>query len=329
MQRLFKPDIILEMNRLGSERVPFLFIVDFKGESGYVIPQNDLIQTRILCQFPNFSNQQKYTPPQTFQSIELSPSPISFEDYLAIFNNVHQEICFGNSYLLNLTFASPIGKNLPLESIYNHATAPYKLLLDHQFLCYSPESFVKIKDNMIFSYPMKGTIDATLPEAEQQLLDNKKELYEHYTIVDLIRNDLSMVSRNVKVPRFRYIEKINTPKGAILQSISEISGDLEFNWNETIGNIIFKLLPAGSISGAPKKKTMEIIIDNETSDRGFYTGVSGFFDGETLDSCVMIRFIKQDEQGNCYYHSGGGITALSHGIDEYQELISKIYVPIS
>lgn len=329
MQLLSKPDMILEMNRLGSERVPFLFIVDFKGDSGYVIPQNDLIQNRILCQFPNFSYLLHDTPHQTPQPMDLSPSPISFEDYLAVFNNVHQEICLGNSYLLNLTFATPIGKNLPLESIYNQAKAPYKILFDNQFLCYSPESFVKIINNKIFSYPMKGTIDATLPEAEHQLLSNKKELYEHYTIVDLIRNDLSMVSRNVKVPRFRYIEKINTPKGAILQSISEISGDLDLNWNETIGDIIFTLLPAGSISGAPKKKTMEIIIANETSDRGFYTGVSGFYDGETLDSCVMIRFIKQDEQGNCCYHSGGGITALSHGIDEYQELISKIYVPIS
>lgn len=70
-----------------------------------------------------------------------------------------------------------------------------------------------------------------------------------------------------------------------------------------------------------QKKTMEIIEQNEPTDRGFYTGIAGYFDGQSLDSCVMIRFIKQDEQGNCYYHSGGGITALSHGKDEYQELI--------
>ena len=329
MQQLSKPDMILEMNRLGSERVPFLFIVDFKGESGYVIPQYDLIQNRILCQFPNFSNLLHDTPHQTLQSIELSPTPISFEDYLAIFNNVHQEICFGNSYLLNLTFATPIGKNLPLESIYSLAKAPYKILFDNQFLCYSPESFVKIKDNQIFSYPMKGTIDASLPNAHQQLLDNKKELYEHYTIVDLIRNDLSMVSEKVEVTKFRYFDTIKTDKGTILQTISEIKGELSPNWNHQIGDIISTLLPAGSISGAPKKKTMEIILQNEPTDRGFYTGIAGYFDGQSLDSCVLIRFIKQDEQGNCYYHSGGGITALSHGVDEYQELIAKIYVPIS
>ena len=329
MQQLSKPDMILEMNRLGSERVPFLFIVDFKGESGYVIPQYDLIQNRILCQFPNFSNLLHDAPHQTPQSIELSPSPISFEDYLAIFNNVHQEICFGNSYLLNLTFATHIGKNLPLESIYSQAKAPYKILFDNQFLCYSPESFVKIKDNMVFSYPMKGTIDATLPNAHQQLLDNKKELYEHYTIVDLIRNDLSMVSERVVVSKFRFIDTIKTHKGAILQTISEIKGELSPKWYPQIGDIIISLLPAGSISGAPKKKTMEIIEQNEPTDRGFYTGIAGYFDGQSLDSCVMIRFIKQDEQGNCYYHSGGGITALSHGKDEYQELISKKYVPIS
>lgn len=328
MQQLSKPDMILEMNRLGSERVPFLFIVDFKGESGYIIPQNELLDSPILCQFPNAKNELKFQN-SIVSNIHFEPKTISQEEYLKIFNSVHQEICFGNSYLLNLTFATPIGKNLPLESIYSLAKAPYKILFDNQFLCYSPESFVKIKDNQIFSYPMKGTIDASLPNAHQQLLDNKKELYEHYTIVDLIRNDLSMVSEKVEVTKFRYFDTIKTDKGTILQTISEIKGELSPNWNHQIGDIISTLLPAGSISGAPKKKTMEIILQNEPTDRGFYTGIAGYFDGQSLDSCVLIRFIKQDEQGNCYYHSGGGITALSHGVDEYQELIAKIYVPIS
>ena len=74
-----------------------------------------------------------------------------------------------------------------------------------RFVCFSPEKFVKIKNEMIYSYPMKGTIDASLPEAEQVLMGDKKEAAEHATIVDLIRNDLSRVAEHVSVDKYRYI----------------------------------------------------------------------------------------------------------------------------
>lgn len=77
---------------------------------------------------------------------------------------------------------------------------------------------------------MKGTIDANLPNAESILLNSQKEQREHYTIVDLMRNDLAIVAKNIEVTRFRYIEKIMTEKGAILQTSSEICGDLAENW---------------------------------------------------------------------------------------------------
>ena len=106
---------------------------------------------------------------------------------------------------------------------------------------------------------MKGTINATLPDAENQLLTNEKEQREHYTIVDLMRNDLSMVAKNIQVKKFRYIDRIKTQKGEILQTSSEIYGKLNENWQNQIGDILEKLLPAGSISGAPKEKTTQII----------------------------------------------------------------------
>ena len=94
-----------------------------------------------------------------------------------------------------------------------------------------------------------------------------------------------------------------------------------------LGEILFKLLPAGSITGAPKKKTMEIIAEAEGYDRGFYTGVMGYFDGKQLDSAVMIRFLEQTQQG-LLFKSGGGITSQSVAENEYEELKQKIYVPI-
>jgi para-aminobenzoate synthetase component I len=89
-----------------------------------------------------------------------------------------------------------------------------------------------------------------------------------------------------------------------------------------------KLLPAGSVSGAPKPKTLEIIRNVEGGNRGYYTGVFGVFDGNTLDSGVMIRFIEQ-ENGKLYYRSGGGITTQSVVSSEYQEVIDKVYVPLT
>ena len=174
---------------------------------------------------------------------------------------------------------------------------------------------------------MKGTIDASLPGAAVSLLSDSKELAEHNTIVDLIRNDLSMVATGVRVKRFRYLEEIQTNQKHLLQASSEITGILSADWPAHLGDIIRTLLPAGSISGAPKKKTLEIIREAETGSRGFYTGVFGIFDGQKLDSAVMIRYIEQ-QQGRYYFRSGGGITVNSNAISEYHELIDKVYVPI-
>ncbi|MDD3167364.1 MAG: chorismate-binding protein, partial [Bacteroidales bacterium] len=85
--------------------------------------------------------------------------------------------------------------------------------------------------------------------------------------------------------------------------------------------------PAGSISGAPKKKTVQHIKQIETHARGFYTGIMGIFDGNNLDTAVLIRMIVQTQTG-LVYKSGGGITALSQLEEEYNEMQQKIYVPI-
>jgi len=188
--------------------------------------------------------------------------------------------------------------------------------------------FVSISNGIISAYPMKGTIDASIPNAETFILQNEKELAEHITIVDLLRNDLSIVSRNVSVKRFRYIDLIKTNEKNLLQVSSEITGVLDIDYYKNIGNIIFELLPAGSISGAPKKSTLSIIRESEIYERGYYTGVFGCFDGKNLKSAVMIRFIEASKEG-FIYKSGGGITIYSESESEYIELIDKIYAPIA
>ena len=316
---LFKNEIFEQMNELGSERVPFLFVIDFLKKNGKVIPLDELtdeIQFQIDKKSPDFPSK-----------VELKKQPISFEAYQQQFDFVHQNLQYGNSFLTNLTCETPIEINLNLAEIYRFSQAKYKLLWKDRFVCFSPETFVKIRDGKIFSYPMKGTIDASVENAEEKILSDKKEMAEHFTIVDLIRNDLSRVARKVSVPKFRYIDRIQTNEKTLLQVSSEISGELPEDFHRNLGKIFDELLPAGSISGAPKEKTVEIICEAESYERGFYTGVFGVFDGKNLDSAVMIRFIEKQGE-DLVFKSGGGITHQSKAIDEYNEMIQKVYVPI-
>ncbi|MEL6389327.1 MAG: chorismate-binding protein, partial [Bacteroidota bacterium] len=137
----------------------------------------------------------------------------------------------------------------------------------------------------------------------------------------------SRVAKGVHVKRWRYIDHIQTAEDTLLQVSSEIQGRLDSGWQDQIGRLFTLMLPAGSISGAPKRRTLEIIQEAEEVDRGWYTGVCGIFDGERLDSGVMIRLVAQDGP-ELYYHSGGGITAMSRVQSEFDEMIKKIYVPL-
>jgi para-aminobenzoate synthetase component I len=278
----------------------------------------------ILFYFNGFTNA---TKPLRSIRTHIEKFPIDIELYKKQFDQVMERLSYGDSFLTNLTIKTKVEIDCTLQELFYRSHAKYKLWLKGQFLFFSPEIFIKIKDGKISSFPMKGTINAEIPNAEQMILSDTKELAEHVTMVDLIRNDLSQVAENVRVKRFRYIEEIETTESNLLQVSSEVTGDLETDYQQRIGDIIISLLPAGSITGAPKAKTVEIIKDVEAEKRGYYTGVMGYFDGANLDSCVMIRFIEQHGE-QLYFRSGGGITTQSILESEYQEAISKVYVAI-
>lgn len=321
-----KEQAIHTMNLWGKERKPFLFIIDYEMKKCLVQSPEEAKQNDIVY---NFNGIRNYTENDKLpQSINLKKTLIPFSIYEKAFNEVLAHLHRGNSYLVNLTFETPIEIDKSLEQIFQGAVAKYRLRFKKKFVVFSPETFIKTDGNIIYTYPMKGTIDATVPNANTLLLSNKKELAEHATIVDLLRNDLSRIATNIKVDRFRYIDKIKSNQKSLLQVSSQISGILPDNFRETIGSIVFDMLPAGSITGAPKPKTLEIIAKSENHKRRFYTGVAGYFDGENIDSGVLIRYIE-NRNGHLVYKSGGGITAQSNAIDEYNELIDKIYVPIA
>jgi len=174
-----------DLNTLGRQRKPFLFISDFKAQKLEVILLEDLENEDIeFCIDENY----KYNK----HSHYLKTNPIKFQNYQEKFNKVIEKIKSGETYILNLTLAN----------------AHYKLRFKDKFVCFSPEKFVQINAEKIHTYPMKGTIDASLPNAKEQILNDAKEMAEHIMVVDLLRNDLSIVSRNVKVEEFRYITEI-------------------------------------------------------------------------------------------------------------------------
>ena len=317
--------IRIQMNQLGREGSPFVFLIDFLMQEPLIFKVSDLNEV-LSWQTPvakNFANSQK-------NNIEINKwytTPVSSKHFKAGFDEIMRHIHNGDTYLLNFTQPTLIETNLALEDIFHISRAPYKIYLKDKFVCFSPESFVKIENGKICSFPMKGTIDADLENAEEIILNDSKEIAEHNTIVDLIRNDLSLVAENVVVEKFRYLSHIQTNHKNLWQVSSQISGDLPKNYVNNIGNIIFKMLPAGSVSGAPKQKTIEIISKVENYQRGYYTGVFGYFDGQNLDSCVIIRYIENID-GQLVYKSGGGITFMSDVDKEYDEMLKKVYVPI-
>ncbi len=317
--------MIYEMNNLGRTRVPFIFIIDFLMQKPIIMPLNKVDPSELMYDFNGFTN--SHCDSQPPREVHLKKKPVSYDTYKSAFDTIINSQMRGDSYLANLTFPTSIDINLTLRELFWHSRARYRLWYRDRFVVFSPEPFVRIENGMISSFPMKGTIDATIPGAREILLGDEKEYAEHVTIVDLIRNDLNMVATGVTVERFRYIETINTHAGSLLQASSHITGALPNDLHENIGDIIAALLPAGSVTGAPKKKTLEIIGKAENYDRGYYTGICGYFDGSSLDSGVMIRFIEQTDGGACF-KSGGGITVYSDPEREYQELVDKVYVPV-
>ena len=384
-----KQEIIDKINQLASQDEPFLFVINYQGDKAFIRLLSDINPEECLFDFEgrgNLSHARKETLKEEISEEETWKKEISettwqiepplYEDYERSFNIVKSNIMAGNSYLTNLTCRVPVSCNLSLEEIFHRAKGKYKLLLRRKrtqaedkahlkeenieenltpFVCFSPETFVRIKGGRIYSYPMKGTLDASLPNAEKLLMEDRKEAAEHATIVDLIRNDLSRVAEDVRVDKYRYIDVLHTNKGNILQTSSEISGRLPEDYPHHLGEILDAQLPAGSITGAPKDKTMQIIQEAEGYDRGFYTGIMGIYDQGELNSAVMIRFIEEEtspvdfetdgeknfkaKEGKAsegkepkasrelYFKAGGGITSKSDCQREYEEVIQKIYLP--
>ncbi|GAD06561.1 para-aminobenzoate synthase, aminase component [Porphyromonas crevioricanis JCM 13913] len=340
LQSISADSAFREMDKAASQATPFLVVLDYELQHAYFVA-HPLSQSEIRFSIQGHGNATQIYSLQGKYTFE--PYPEDIDRYSKRFEEIQRALYRGDSFLANLTIATPLNMSLSLGQVYDHVTATYKLHIPGRLVCFSPEPFVHISsDGIISSCPMKGTIDALLPNAEQTLRSDPKELAEHYTIVDLIRNDLSRVSRQVEVKRFAYTERIETNHGPILQMSSEINGKLPEELQLCPGSVLRQLLPAGSICGAPKDATMTAIARAEETTRGFYSGIFGYFDGQSFSSAVMIRYIEQQDKtlpeeeaarsssptNPAYlFRSGGGITIHSEPEREYAETQQKVYLP--
>lgn len=322
------PQLWSQLSLLASQSRPFFFVVDYARERGLIVEPTGANPFGVLYSLPNSNNLPDARPThKELPTITAHPEP--FDIYRSRFEAVQESFRNQETHLINLTLRTPIDLDCSLEDVFWNTDAKYKVWLPEHFVCFSPERFVHINEQgVISSHPMKGTIDASLPKAAQQILSNHKEQEEHAAMVRLISQELAQVGTDVSVPRYRYIDEIPTQAGSILQVSSQVTAQLPTSWQARLGDILSSLLPAGSIAGAPKPQSLDLITRVEQHNRGFYTGICGYFDGESLDTGVLIRFIEQDPNGLFFFHSGGGVTIESDCQKEYEEVIKKIYLPV-
>lgn len=205
--------------------------------------------------------------------------------------------------------------------------SPYMFILeagDFSIVGASPEVHVRLTDSLVEIRPIAGTCrrGATPAEdvaLEKELLADEKERAEHLMLVDLARNDIGRVCRygSVKVPEMMVIERYSH----VMHIVSQVEGQISPEKNAY--DLMRATFPAGTVSGAPKIRAMQIIAQHEPSQRGFYAGALGYFgyDGNS-DTCIMLRTALL-KNGQIHIQAGAGVVADSVPTAEYQETISK------
>ncbi len=241
------------IDTLSKQRTPFLFVISFDTKKIFAQPLNDL-DGDIYYKLEDWRNYpvEKCTKPFTF-----SKFPVDFNTYKKALDEVLEEIRSGNTYLLNLTFKTPIESNFTLQEIFTYARAKFKLYFKDEFICFSPERFVEIENNTIATYPMKGTINAHLPDAKESILADKKEMAEHVMIVDLMRNDLGIIGSDIKVEKFRYVEKIKAGEKELLQVVPRSQPHFLLIGKRTSEHCFVKYSPL-ALSQEPPKRVRSI-----------------------------------------------------------------------
>ncbi len=260
---------------------------------------------------------------------------LSKEEYIKKIKNIKKRIKMGDTYELNFCFDffndnTKINPENTFKKLNKLTESPMSVYYkDHHLhvLSSSPERFIKRNKKTIISQPIKGTKKRGKNIDEDVFLINSlknsiKEKSENHMIVDLVRNDFSRIAKKGSV-KVTELSKINTYKN-IHQMVSTIEAQIE---NDMFFSTILKsTFPMGSMTGAPKIKTMKIIDELEETSRGIYSGAIGYIDpNKNFDFNVVIRTIIYDDKlSKISVNVGSGITFKSDPKDEYEECLTKI-----
>jgi anthranilate synthase component I len=255
---------------------------------------------------------------------------ITNETYLSMVNKAIGNCHLGDVFQLVLSRRfnqSFSGDEFNVYRALRHVNpSPYLFYFDYgdyRLMGSSPEAQLVIKNGKAVMHPIAGTFlrtgnDASDNQRAEELLLDPKENAEHVMLVDLARNDLNTVCKNVEVTRFRQVQYYSH----VIHMVSEVTGDVDANANPF--NLLFKTFPAGTLTGAPKYRAMQLIDEYENKPRSFYGGAIGFIGlNGSCNHAIMIRTMLS--KGNkLFYQAGAGIVAASVPANELQEVNNKL-----
>jgi anthranilate synthase component I len=306
---------IIVFNHFNNE----LYLIEhlLEGESSQLQNIEDIIDRRAIPRFH-------------FQQTGEETSNFSNEEFLKAINVGIHHCLVGDVFqvVLSRKFKTTFkGDEFNVyRALRSVNPSPYLFYFDYgdfKIFGSSPEAQLTIKNNKAIINPIAGTFKRTgnTKEDEQlaiQLSNDPKENAEHIMLVDLARNDLSKNSSNVQVESFKQVEYYSH----VIHLVSKVNADLEENYNPI--KILGDTYPAGTLSGAPKHRAMQIIDTNETSSRGFYGGAIGFmgFSGEFNHAIFIRSFLSEKNQ--IHFQAGCGIVSKSNPDSELQEVNNKL-----
>ncbi len=300
-----------------------------KSNKSEKIPSIRFLLYENLNQFSSSIQIDSDTTRNNFEDAQII-NQISRSDYIQKVLTIKDHIKEGDIYQANFTTPFEIDSPLTPYETYLRLRklnpSPYAAFLnfgDYQILSSSPERMFTTDGTKISTCPIKGTIAlGNSPDEQKQnlatLLDSHKDKAELLMIVDLMRNDIGKIAKTGTVK----VESLFKPEiySSLIHLVSDISATLKTD--VTFKEIIDALLPGGSITGAPKKRAIEIINNLETTDRFVYTGSIGYITKEKKDFNIAIRTMYHQDNKYCI-HAGGGIVADSNPDDEYNEMFLK------
>ncbi|MEK7225056.1 MAG: anthranilate synthase component I family protein, partial [Bacteroidota bacterium] len=274
-------------------------------------------------------------PAQVFHHPVNIQSRLSKEEYISIIDKLKRHILRGDCYEINFcqeffaenTFADPVMLYQQLSAISpNPFSALYKMN-DRWLICASPERYLKKQGTRILSQPIKGTSQRVIGDKEkdelskEELMHSIKDRSENVMVVDLVRNDLSKLCKEGTVVVDELYGIYSFPQ--VHQMISTVSGELKADIS--FSEILKATFPMGSMTGAPKKRVMELIEQYEQTRRGIFSGAVGYIspDGD-FDFNVVIRSIMYNAAtGYLSFQAGSGITWYSDPEKEWEECLMK------